>query len=662
MATDISPASLKPYLELRHHLSLTWVAYPVLSLLLVAFRVQTSLGSVQNSIASAKDNLIAGCRAAEHAATSAASMPRFMALATNEGFADTVNGSLNVARAALVLSLTAMQGTVNFVIDIYRSTYLCLLELVIRGGLAILIGAVKEFGDLIQTLSGGIASAIQGGINDANKVINGAIDAINKVNPFKDISAPSIPVPNLDALTNFTFPPTIENSLSKLNSTLPTFDDIKEKLEQVIGIPIEALKKDINDTFAGMSFDRSLLPVPQQNTVSFCNNLDTSIIDDLGRDLIKVARIGIIALIILALILIGLNCLLEWYKWRCQISHLEYTRQAWATDRTINISAKVAAGTPQTILTNHNLLIIQSSGLNPIITRVVDLISDRLRLSSQNKNRLSWYLHYIFHTPAVASFYIGFFGTLSVQAQFLALGPLRAKFAEKVSEAIGDFSNTIFTAINGTMYDESAAYANGVNGIVDAMQNTINKGLFGWVNGTTTAINSTINEVYDDIQKVVNTVFGGTLLKQPADEFLQCILGSKVDTIENVLTFMHDNLRVDIPRMNQSALVLSRAHVDEAVQPIAEAAIGTGESGDGGVVGRLVDDYASGLRQEQTSYFIFLGIWGVVCLLGLGFLLWDVLGPPRSERKRMQTHREWREKTGEITGNLQYPLSRDSEK
>jgi len=136
--------TLTPYLQLPHLLSLTWLAYPILSLIFVAFRLQLSLADAQNAILGAKDDLLTSCKAAEEAATSAASMPRFMALATNKQYADAVNGSLNAARAALVLALTVMEVIINFIVDLYRSTFLCFLELVVRGGLAILIGAVNE--------------------------------------------------------------------------------------------------------------------------------------------------------------------------------------------------------------------------------------------------------------------------------------------------------------------------------------------------------------------------------------------------------------------------------------------------------------------------------------------------------------------------------------
>lgn len=139
-----SSTSLKPYLELPHILSLTWLAYPILSLLFVIFRLQLSSDEAQSSIANAKDDLLTACQAAEQAAIAAASMPRYLAVATNRQFADAANGTMNSAREALVLALTCMEAIINFLISLYRSTFLCFLELVVVGGLGLLISAVQE--------------------------------------------------------------------------------------------------------------------------------------------------------------------------------------------------------------------------------------------------------------------------------------------------------------------------------------------------------------------------------------------------------------------------------------------------------------------------------------------------------------------------------------
>lgn len=67
-----------------------------------------------------------------------------MAIATNEQISDAVNGTMNAARAALILSLTIMETIINFLVDIYRSTFLCFVELIVRGGLSVLISAVQD--------------------------------------------------------------------------------------------------------------------------------------------------------------------------------------------------------------------------------------------------------------------------------------------------------------------------------------------------------------------------------------------------------------------------------------------------------------------------------------------------------------------------------------
>lgn len=136
--------TLTPYLTLPYILSLTWLAYPIISLLFVAFRLAISSSSAQDSVEDAKSNLLASCAAAEKAATVAASLPRYMAIGTNKQIASAANGTMNAARATLVLSLTVMEGIINFVIDIYRSTFFCFLELVVRGGLSLLIEGVQE--------------------------------------------------------------------------------------------------------------------------------------------------------------------------------------------------------------------------------------------------------------------------------------------------------------------------------------------------------------------------------------------------------------------------------------------------------------------------------------------------------------------------------------
>lgn len=401
------------------------------------------------------------------------------------------------------------------------------------------------------------------------------------------------------------------------------------------------MKKDINDTFAGLSFDASVLPVPEQNTVTFCDQMDTSLVDNLGHDLIKIAKIGTVLLIALALLLVAANCALEWYKWRCLKDHLRYTREAWSSDPTIYHAGGKAGGTPTVQLSDHNLLMLQGNMMHPLLTKIANRMSALLRLSPSKHIHLSWFFHYVFHPPALACFLIGFFGLLSVEVQLLAISPLEHKYQQQAVASVSDFSNLIATSINASMYNQSAAYASDVNGRVDHIQSQVNDGLFGWVNGTTSTLNDTINTFYTDLQNAVQTVFNGTILESPIEEFIRCFIGSKVDAIENALTFLHNNLNIDIPRVNDSVLVLSPASVNEATQPIATAAIGGGQGDNQGVVGKLVNAYVESLKKERVMFSVFMGLWGFVVFMALAVVFWHSYGRDWAESYKK---RKWQKK------------------
>jgi hypothetical protein len=325
---------------------------------------------------------------------------------------------------------------------------------------------------------------------------------------------------------------------------------------------------------------------------------------------------------------------LEWYKWWALHRHLELTRKAWMSDPSvIHIGP---ANEPTMTLTNHNLLIFHADSTHPLLTRLAFKTAALLRLSSSQHINLRWFLHYVFHPPALACFLIGFFGLLSVQLQLWAIAPLEAKYHDRATAAATDLSGNIFTSLNQSMFNQSASYANSINSHIDDVQSTVNDGLLGWVNGTTSTLNNTINTFYNDLQDAVSTLFNGTFLEEPAQEFIRCIIGSKVIAIEDAITFLHNNLQVNIPRVNESVLVLSPDEVNSATQPIAAAAIGGNDDPNGGLVGRLINTYVQSLKKERIMFAIFLLLWAVVVIMGLAIIFWHSYGRPFLDSRRKQ--------------------------
>jgi hypothetical protein len=78
-----------------------------------------------------------------------------------------------------------------------------------------------------------LTTTIQDNIYSANSVITNAINAINKVNPFGNITPPQIPVPNLDSLQNLSLPASFQQALTSLNSSIPSVADIKSKVNDL---------------------------------------------------------------------------------------------------------------------------------------------------------------------------------------------------------------------------------------------------------------------------------------------------------------------------------------------------------------------------------------------------------------------------------------------
>ncbi|KAJ7480382.1 hypothetical protein B0H11DRAFT_2233168 [Mycena galericulata] len=220
---------------------------------------------------------------------------------------------------------------------------------------------------------------------------------------------------------------------------------------------------------------------------------------------------------------------------------------------------------------------------------------------------------------------MGVCGIVGIQVQILGLDRIHSDYSGKISMTVATISNVIFTSLNDSITSQSVEYASSLNSNIDGIQAAVNGGVFGWVNSTTTVLNETLAGAYSDIQNAMTSAFGGTILDSPIQNFIQCILGNKVDEIETALAFLQTNLVISIPRLNSSALLLSEDAMNEVVTAIAEAAVGGSVVDPAGLVGALLNSYEESLRKEMLMYEIFAVMWLGVLLLGVGFIAWGRL-------------------------------------
>ncbi|WWC91031.1 uncharacterized protein L201_005971 [Kwoniella dendrophila CBS 6074] len=617
-----SETRLRPYLSLSPRLLLTFFSPCLLPIMLTIAHMIYNRSSTASLAESLKNQMFAACGGLAKGAASIQTMPRYLAMQTNEEVIRATQASILAIGILLMDSVKIIEVVVNFIVDTYRSLLLCTIELAVRGTLEIVIAAVETITDAITNSLDSIRENIQSDIAGANKIIQSAVNGINHVTSLINVnlSVPEFSIPSLDFLANVTVPTGFEDSLIKLNSSLPTMIELKEKMNAIIDVPFEALIKEINETRIEMasSFNSTLLPVPSLSSLSsnkandlrndLCTNLDTSLIDNTAKSLHKLSNIAI-GLMFLLLFLIWLALAIwEWRKWKTLKDTVETVEDEWKREKNVDAWRMVA-------IVEH-----------PILEKYSSSILGRLSPSGRSRTNIRWFLSYLSHPTCLALLFISLLGFLSIQFQLVALDALKAHARENANSTVAASTNSLTAKLNAAAMESSQEYADKYNAAIDAYQKRIDEELFGsWLNTTAVTLNTTLVEFYDDIDQILNTTFGGTILYNPINNFMYCILGSKINNLEKGLTWISEHAHIDLPKLPSNILMLSNETMNEIATPIAASAAesDSGDGADEGIVGKLINHFENALKTERTFYGIMLGMWGLLFFIGLIIVIWN---------------------------------------
>ncbi|BGP11367.1 plasma membrane fusion protein prm1 [Rhodotorula toruloides] len=618
---------LRPYLGPRAHISLSWLSQEFLALILLLIALAFLLASLPTLTRDAKASLLSACTGVEGAASVAVSLPHYMADGVNELNVRTVNAVTHGLGEVLDLMLQALEAIVLFIIDTYRSLYLCLLDLAVHGSITVVVKGIEEAQEFVTDAISGVRTAIQASIGGIETALNKTVDVIDKI-PGVDISLPSLDVPELSALENVTLPDTLVNALTSLNSSIPTLSEFRSTLDDLISKPIESLRANINGTLSNSTIDVELLPIPPKQTVELCTNLDTSWIDDVGSDLGKFVKVAIgLVVLVMALFIIA-NTLWEKWRYRVFLGGVEAAREAWLNDL-LSAASSVAhdakSQTAHETLSTTNLLSFLNASSHPTLFRHVSRLASFLRLStSSSRADLIWFLSYIAHPPAWAFLALGLVGLIVVQIQLAILdGPIRRMVRRRAEDGAGQFSSSVMGALNEKMRNASESWANGTNQVILGLQDDVNNNLFGWVNDTTTSLNSTMNGFYTEITDTITKIFNGTVLEDPALNLIYCLLGSKVDSISTALTWLHDHARLSLPTVSPSALLLSQNRTNDLTATLTNP---NSTISAPSIAEKMVNAYERNLEQQRLGFIVAIGVWVLVVLMGLFGAWWRARG------------------------------------
>ncbi|KIM27005.1 hypothetical protein M408DRAFT_176396 [Serendipita vermifera MAFF 305830] len=623
---------LGPYLRLSHRLSLAPFAYPIIAVAFVALRFYLSLQSAKGLIEDAKELVIASCLGAQRAASSVVSFPRWMALQTNEQIINVARDTLDASRSGLNLCLTALNKIIVFVIDVYQSFYLCLFQFLIRGGLAGIIALTKTVEDGLNSLGARITSAVgsaQSGINSAITTANGLF---GRIPGFSSVSIPtmSVDVNSLD----ITVPDTLSSTLTNLNNSLPTLNQLRADLANLISTPFTNLQAQINSTFQDLetsTFNADVLPVPAIRTVEFCNDIDLSVIDSVGNKMITIIQSIAIALVVLMFLMMIVNLLLEWYRWNALQAAVGSIQDSWKDPS----APEGQEATPVVQLTRDNILVLHSQLDHGYRTKFLAALRRKLHLHPRTTNSMAWFIAYVTYPPALMCLLIGVLGLVVVAIQYALISPLEQEFDDLGNLIIGNYTDKVVEAINGAVQVDSAAYATEVNSWMDTTTQTINEDVFGFATVASDAINGTVIRFYHDLETGIRDGLSGTVFADSIVELLRCVIGNKILLLETGLAWLKANMHISLPRVDPAFLQVKSASVLEMAGPIGSAAAtqSTDGSEEAGVLGRIVRAYKTILKGEMILFGVFLGLWCLVALSACVILIWHRLTDGRRQRQ-----------------------------
>jgi hypothetical protein len=562
-------------------------------------RVLFAIATVDDLIDDARGGALSACTGVEQVGSTMASMPHYLSQGVNKMTAQGVTKAVAGLRSMVSMTLTGVEEIIIFYIGMLTNTYLCLITLAVSGSLHTVVNVLSDaqagLASELKTVGddiGGTAKSLQDGIN---KLVSGINTVLSSSAPKIDFSKQIAEVQNLKLPGNLT------DGLQKLNSSIPTFADVKNFTENVIRLPFEEVKTLIDKAWSNYTFDHTLFPVPQKETLNFCtgNNHINNFFDHLRQIARTAKKVFVSVLLILALVACVPAALLEIRRY-ARLKVRAYKVNQYATDPidTIYLSAR------------------------PYTSDIGRWAAAKFR-STRRQVLVRWCVAYCTSLPALLLLSIALAGLLSCLCQYILLKIVQREVPALTAE-VAEFAGDVVNGLNKA----SSSWATGANALIIKEGGKLNNDLFTWVNISTVAVNNTLNAFVDQTVGVLNKTFGGTPLYDPIKGVFDCLIGLKVQGIEAGLTWVHDHAHLDFPLLPNDTLtagaLLSKSNSDFANffnDPKA-----TTQDDVSRAVNKIGDKVAKSIRQEAIVAGMLLVAWFVVFSSGLAYVAWKVRG------------------------------------
>jgi len=594
-----------PYLGLRARLSQVWINRWTVLLALILVRLILTIGDIHYNVGRAKEEALQACTSVESVGSAMASMPHYLSEGVNALAADGITNAVHALMKMITMTVTGVEEIILFVINMMTSTYVCLITLAISGSLQAAIEMIEKVGKFVNETIGDITNGMTDTIGGFEKNLNGFLSKINIPSIFGgDSDPPSIDLSSqITALKNIKIDPTKMNTeLTKLNASIPNFAQVNNFTNSVIRTPFEFVKQAINAALPDYEFDKNVFEVAPKQALTFCS--DNSVINDFFDALFKLIQkmktIGLAVLIVLAVLVCAPMAYREIWRWRrMQERSVLLHKNAFDPMDVVYIASR-----PYTNTIGIKFASVFSSTKRQILTR--------------------WFVAYATSESALFVLSLGLAGLFSCLCQYVVLKTLE-KEVPKLANEVGKFSGDVVGALNNA----SMAWAVSANGIITSTNDKVNKDVFGWIDVSTKSVNDTLNKFTSEMSKELDSMFGGTPLKSPIEEVLNCLIGLKIAGFQKAITWVHDNANIDFPQFRPdifslgAAASLTNSSADDSFLASPGSIAGDKVSD---AVYKVSSKLQEQIRIESIISACVLGLWLIIVLCGLVRLLVGIFG------------------------------------
>lgn len=589
------PDAITPYLGLKSRLSQVWINRWTILLLLVLARVLIAIASLDDDMASAKREALSACSGVESMGSAMSSMPHYMSSGLNEITASGVESAVNGLMKMLDLTVKGVEELVVFVFNVMTQTYLCLITLAVRGSVHLALSVIEDATDFLNKTLGDIGSEVSDGVDSFMDELNDILKSVNTVTSAfgGDLDPPKLDFSStVDKLDNLKLPGSIDDTIDKVNSSIPTFDEVQNATETAVRFPFKEVRKLINETINDFKFDRSVLPVPAKEKMSFCS--DDKGISDFFHHLSSILSMAqkIFVGVLLAAAIIA--CIpMAWH---------EILR--WKAMKERSLLVQKNAHDPMDVVYIVSRPHTSKAGLkvgswtNPPRRQVL----------------FRWVVAYATSTPALFVLCLGFAGLFSCACQLILLRAVQ-KEVPKLTAQVSEFSEKVVTSLN----DTSEQWASSANGVINDVDDDINNKVLSWVNTTTTSVNDTLNIFVNETMEVLDGAFGGTPLHDPIKGVLDCLILLKIEAVQHGLTWVSEHAHVSFPHVPKDAFSLGAAasigsdNDTRAESFLANPGDETSDAISGAVL-RVVHALEKAIRTEAIISTCIVAIWIIILL------------------------------------------------